>query len=120
MAKLFESTATDIAETEQAAAALFDLRLPASKKLLIALAVVCVFVVSYCLGRYSTDIFAIAQGTCEGITAFFLNLTSGCAWDWGEMDFVDPFYVASDERWVEGAADGDVLAREESRFGNRR
>ena len=95
MAKLFDDTMADAVEAEQAAA-LFDLRLPAHKKLLIALAVAAVFVISYCLGRYSTDIAAIARGTGEGITAFFLNLTSGCAWDWEAMDFVNPLYVASD------------------------
>ena len=88
----FESATEDA----RAAAALFDLRLPASKKLLIGLAVAAVFVVSYCLGRYTTDIGAIVQGTGEGITAFFLNLQAGCIWDWSIMDFADPRYVASD------------------------
>ena len=79
------------------AAALFDLRLPLRKKLLIGLAVVAVFVGSYCLGRYSTDIVQIAQGTYEGAAVFFLNLQAGCTWDWGQMDFVNPVYAATDE-----------------------
>ena len=81
----------------RAATALFDLRLSASKKILIALAVLLAFGMSYCLGRYSNDISAIVKATGEGITAFFLNLSAGCAWDWDHMDFFNPAYVASDE-----------------------
>ncbi len=97
MSHLFEHEEFESAETIHAAAALFDLRLPASKKILIALAVLLAFAVSYCLGRYSNDIAAIAKATGEGITAFFLNLNAGCAWDWEHMDFFNPAYVASDE-----------------------
>ena len=92
---LFED-ALDSAEVRREAAALFDLRLSAKKKLLIALAVIVVFVGSYCLGRYSSDIVAVAQGTYEGVVVLFLNLQAGCAWDWGQMDFVNPVYAASD------------------------
>ena len=79
------------------AAALFDLRLPVGKKVLIALAVAVVFVGSYCLGRYSTDVGQIMQGTFEGVTVFFLNIQAGCTWDWSTMDFLNPVYAATDE-----------------------
>jgi len=84
-------------DVETAAADAFDLRLSASKKALLALVLVVVVLLSYCLGRYSTDIVAIVNATGQGVTAFFLNLTSGCTWDWDHMDFVNPLYLASDE-----------------------
>ena len=98
--RILEATcanATDAGDVKREAAALFDLRLPAGKKLLIALAVVAVTVASYCMGRYSTDIAAIAQATGEGVTAFFMNVAAGCTWDWSQMDFSNPAYVASNE-----------------------
>jgi len=85
------------ADIERAAASAFDLRLSGKKKALLAFALIAVVLFSYCLGRYSTDIAAIVNATGEGITAFFLNLTNGCTWDWDKMDFVNPLYLASDE-----------------------
>ena len=87
----------DERQVSREAAALFDLRLPAVKKALIALAVAAVFLGSYCLGRYTTDIAQIVHGTYEGIVVFFLNIQAGCTWDWSVMDFLNPAYVASDE-----------------------
>ena len=87
----------DERQVDREAAALFDLRLPAARKALIALAVVAVFLGSYCLGRYTTDIAQIAQGTYEGAVVFFLNVQAGCTWDWSAMDFLNPAYAATDE-----------------------
>ena len=86
----------DERQVDREAAALFDLRLPAARKALIALAVVAVFLGSYCLGRYTTDIAQIAQGTYEGAVVFFLNVQAGCTWDWSAMDFANPAYAATD------------------------
>lgn len=97
MANLFEKAVDDSAEASREAAALFDLRMPARKKALIALAVIVVVLGSYCMGRYSTDISAIVQATGQGATAFFMNLFGGCTWDWDKMDFVNPLYFAPDE-----------------------
>ena len=94
---VLEDVAIDDAKLGRKAAALFDLRLSGKKKLLLAVALVAVFGVSYCLGRYSSDIAAIAQGTYEHAVVFFLNLQAGCAWDWAQLDFSNPMYAASDE-----------------------
>lgn len=84
-------------DLEAAAAQAFDLRLSPRKKLVLALVFIAVVFLSYCLGRYSTDVLAIFNATGEGMTAFFLNLSNGCGWDWEQMDFADPAYVASNE-----------------------
>ena len=97
MGSVLEYSGQETAADEKEAAALFDLRLSVSKKVLIGCAVVAVFAFSYCLGRYSSNIAVIIQGTGEGITAFFLNVAAGCAWDWDVMDFSNPVYAASDE-----------------------
>ncbi len=81
---------------EQAAVGVFDLRLSARKKALLAVLLAAVVFVSYCLGRYSADVGAILTATGQGITAFFLNLQAGCAWDWESMDFTNPAYLAPD------------------------
>ena len=96
-ANIFAGGDVDAAEVSRAAVAVFDMRLSVGKKALIALAVVAVFLGSYCLGRYTTDIAQIAQGTYEGAVVFFLNVQAGCTWDWSAMDFLNPAYAATDE-----------------------
>lgn len=93
---VFDDVTIDEKQVAREATALFDLRLPARKKLLLAFALIVVVVGSYCIGRYSTDIAAIAYGTYEHFVVLFLNLQAGCTWDWSTLDFSNPMYAVSD------------------------
>ena len=93
---VLDEVAVDGKAISQKAAALFDLRLSPGKKALLALALVVVVFVSYCIGRYSSDIVAVATGTVNHFAVFFANLSAGCAWDWSQLDWVDPVYVVND------------------------
>lgn len=93
---VLDDVAIDEQAVSQKATALFDLRLPAGKKLLLAGALILVVLVSYCIGRYSSDIAAIAAGTVNHFAVFFANLKAGCVWDWSQLDWVDPMYVVND------------------------
>ena len=96
-ASVLDEVSIDADRVNREAAALFDLRLSGKKKALLALALIVVVVGSYCIGRYSTDLVAIARGTYEHIVVFVLNVQAGCTWDWAALDFANPAYAPGDQ-----------------------